>query len=192
MNTYDFDKTIYINDSSADFFFYCLKKHPGAVLRIIPHLAVKSVRYLFKSCDFRELKECIFSYLRYIPDIRETVNSFWTDKWQGIGKWYLEKRKDDDIIISASPEFLVKPAGEKLKVEVIATRMDEKTGKMLGLNCHDEEKVRRFKEEHPGGITEEFYSDSDNDIPMAKIAEKAFKVERGRVRPWNFKNKKTL
>lgn len=186
MNTYDFDKTIYIHDSSTDFFFFCLRKYPGAVLRILPRMVMKSIRYLSNKCEFIELKECVFSYLKYIPDIKETVDLFWSKKWDGIGQWYLNQRKDDDIIISASPEFLVKPAGKKLNVEVLATRMNEKNGEITGLNCHDTEKIRRFFEAHPDGITEEFYSDSDNDIPMAKIAKKAFKVDRGKVSPWKF------
>jgi len=186
LNTYDFDKTIYINDSSLDFFFFCLWRYPGAVLRILPNLAWKSIKYLLKKCDFLELKECVFSYLKYIPDISDTVNVFWNEKWSGIGQWYLNQRKDDDIIISASPEFLVKPAGIRLGVEVIATKMNNNTGKICGLNCHDEEKIRRFFEAHPGAVTEEFYSDSDNDIPMAKLAKKAFKVDHGKISPWKF------
>ena len=69
MNTYDFDQTIYINDSSADFFFYCLKKYPQAVLKILPNLAVCGVKYALKKCAFPELKEAVFSYLKYIPDV---------------------------------------------------------------------------------------------------------------------------
>lgn len=186
MNTYDFDKTIYINDSSVDFFFYCMKKYPAAILKTLPRIAGKGIKYLFNACDFPELKESLFSYLQYIPDAAQAVDKFWDEKWSGIGQWYLRQRRDDDIIISASPEFIVCPAGRRLGVEVIATKMDEKTGKLLGKNCHDEEKVRRFFEAHPNGVTEEFYSDSDHDTPMAKLAKKAFKVKRGSVREWVF------
>ena len=186
MNTYDFDKTIYRKDSSADFFFFCLRRHPGAVLRVLPSLTVKGIKYFFKLCDFHELKECVFSFLKYVPDITETVNLFWKEKWGGIGQWYLRQKRDDDVIISASPEFIVSPVGKKLGVEVIATKMNKKTGKLLGRNCHDAEKVRRFLEKHPGAKTEEFYSDSDHDTPMARLAEKAFKVDKGKIRPWKF------
>ena len=186
MNTYDFDKTIYRNDSSADFFLFCLGRHPGAVLRVLPRISVKGIKYFFNKCDFHELKESVFSFLKYIPDITETVNLFWKEKWNGIGQWYLQQKRDDDVIISASPEFIVSPVGKKLGVEVIATKMNKKTGKLLGRNCHDKEKVRRFLEKHPGAKTEAFYSDSDNDTPMARFAEKAFKVDNGKIRPWKF------
>ena len=186
MNTYDFDKTIYVNDSSVDFFLFCLRKHPGAVLRALPDISVKGIKYFFGKCGFHELKECAFSYLNYIPDVTGTVEQFWKENWNGIGQWYLKQKRDDDVIISASPEFIVYPVGEKLGVEVIATKMNKKTGKLLGRNCHDHEKVRRFLEKHPKAKTENFYSDSDNDTPMARFAEKAFKVERGKIRPWKF------
>ena len=32
MNVYDFDKTIYRGDSTMDFWRYCLKRYPKAVL----------------------------------------------------------------------------------------------------------------------------------------------------------------
>ena len=37
MNVYDFDQTIFYPDSSCTFFLYCLKKYPGAVLRVAEH-----------------------------------------------------------------------------------------------------------------------------------------------------------
>ena len=37
--------------------------------------------------------------------------------------WYLMKKRDDDLIISASPDFVVRPAAEMLGVRLIATPM---------------------------------------------------------------------
>ena len=184
MNTYDFDKTIYLRDSSVDFTLWCLKKYPSAVLRIIPTLAVKGLRYAFKRCDFRELKEATFSYLRHIPNVSEEVRLFWNKKRGGIGQWYLARRRDDDIIISASPEFLLRPIADLLNVELIATEMDSATGKLLGKNCHDKEKVRRLFEKHPNAQIDEFYSDSLTHTPMAEAADKAFRVSKGKIKPW--------
>ena len=55
------------------------------------------------------------------------------------------QRIKDDLIVTASPEFLVGEAGRRLGVRVIGTRMDVRTGRIEGENCHDEEKVRRFR-----------------------------------------------
>ena len=149
MNTYDFDETIYNPDSSYSFFMYCLKKHFSAVARTLPKTAVKGILYASKKIETKELKEQLFSFLKYIPDIDKTVKEFWEEHKSGIGTWYLQQKKDDDIIISASPEFLLKPIADELGVSLIATPMDKRSGKINGANCHDVEKVRRFFETYP-------------------------------------------
>ena len=184
MNTYDFDKTIYINDSSADFFKWCFLRRPGAVIPTLPRTLIKALLYAAKRIETKELKEQVFSFLCNLEDVDNLVECFWQEKKQGIGKWYLERRKADDLVISASPEFLLKPIMRELGLALIATPMDKTTGKIPGENCHDEEKVRRFYEEYPGAHTEEFYSDSLTDSPMAKIADRAYMVNKGSLSPW--------
>jgi len=184
MNTYDFDKTIYINDSSADFYKWCIKRHSKAIFKSLPRSAVKALLYAIKRIETKELKEQLFSFISEIDDIERECELFWQEKMGGIGQWYLAQQKPDDLIISASPEFLLRPVAKKLGFALIATPMDEKTGKILGNNCHDHEKVRRFYEEYPGAHTEEFYSDSLTDSPMAKIADIAFLVDHGKLSPW--------
>jgi len=184
MNTYDFDKTIYINDSSADFYKWCLRHYPGAVIPTLPKTAVKALLYAAKKIETKELKEQVFSFLSRLENVDGLVVSFWQEKKQGIGRWYMERRRADDLVISASPEFLLAPIVKELGVSLIATPMDKKTGKIYGKNCHDVEKVRRFYEDYPGAHTEEFYSDSLTDSPMAKIADSAYLVNRGKLSPW--------
>jgi phosphoserine phosphatase len=62
--------------------------------------------------------------------------------------------------------------------------MNPYTGKIHGLNCHDEEKVRRFRLEVPEGHIENFYSDSLSDTPLAKLADRAWLVKKGKLSPW--------
>lgn len=183
MNTYDFDETIYIRDSSVSFYLYCLKRHPSAILRTLPRTLRMSAKKALGKIDMTALKEQLFSFVRYI-DAERVVAQFWEEKFDGVGEWYLAQKKDDDIIISASPEFLLRPAAEKLGVRLIATRMDSKTGRITGKNCHDVEKVRRFHEQYPGAHTECFYSDSLSDTPMAELADSAVLVTRGKLSPW--------
>ena len=117
-------------------------------------------------------------------DVDAVVEDFWACHQDGIGAWYLRQKREDDIIISASPEFLLSPIARQLGVRLIATPMDKHSGKILGKNCHDTEKVRRFYEEYPNAHTEEFYSDSLSDTPMAEIADRAFLVKKGSLSPW--------
>lgn len=184
MNTYDFDKTIFYPDSSACFYKFCLKHHSKAVIKTLPKTIIKAGKYALGKVDTKELKEQLFSFLSEIEDIDNVVNTFWEKNFNGIGKWYLEQKQKDDIIISASPYFLLEPVCRKLGVRLIATPMDKTTGKINGYNCHDSEKVRRFYEEYPGAHTENFYSDSLSDSPMAEIADKAFLVTKHKLSPW--------
>lgn len=184
MNTYDFDKTIYINDSSADFYKWCLMRKPGAIIPTLPRTLVKACLYAAGKIKTKELKEQVFSFLSNLENVDELVEKFWQEKKHGVGQWYLAQKREDDLVISASPEFLLQPIIRELGVSLIATPMDKTSGKILGENCHDVEKVRRFNAEYSGAHTEEFYSDSLTDSPMARIADRAFMVDRGKLSPW--------
>lgn len=184
MNAYDFDKTIFYPDSSACFFRYCLKKHPGPVMRVLPAAIGMFIRYRKKELGARELKQQLFSFLAELSDTEELVASFWEENFSRIGGWYLKQKRDDDVIISASPTFLLEPVCKRLGVELIATEMDIRSGWINGANCHDVEKLRRFYELHPGVKPEAFYSDSLSDSPMAEISEKAYLVKKHRLSPW--------
>lgn len=184
MNTYDFDKTIFYPDSSAAFYCFCFRRFPRAVWKSVPRSLVMTIGYAFKKLDAKALKQQLFSFLPDIADIDSAVLDFWSKNRRRIGEWYLRQKRDDDVIISASPEFLLKPVCDELGVALIGTRMDKNTGRIIGLNCHDSEKVSRFLTAFPDGHTEAFYSDSLSDTPMAELADSAFMVKKNRVMPW--------
>lgn len=184
MNTYDFDKTVFYPDSSCCFFMYCLRRYPSAVWRTLPGTLSTALAYARKKLRTKELKEQTFSFLRYIPDVDRAVSDFWRLRRGNMQDWYLRQKRDDDLVISASPEFLLRPICRELGVRLIATPMDKSSGRILGENCHDAEKVRRFQAEYPGAHTECFYSDSLSDSPMARLADRAYIVKRGRLSPW--------
>ena len=116
----------------------------------------------------------------------KAVKKFWETHEKNLKKWYLEQKKADDLIISASPEFLLLPICDKLEIKVIASRVDKFTGKTEGENCWGEEKVRRFNEAG-GGKIDEFYSDSYSDTPLALLADKAFLVTGNKITPFDKK-----
>lgn len=184
MNAYDFDQTVFQPDSSYCFVMFCLRHYPRAVLKALPGSALAGLKVLRKRADTRELKEQLFSFLPWIDDVERVVAEFWDAHRGNLASWYLAQKRDDDVIVSASPEFLLRPICEELGVSLIATRMDPNTGKIHGLNCHDEEKVRRFRERFPGKRPQLFYSDSMADLPMAQFAERAFLVRDGAPILW--------
>ena len=88
-------------------------------------------------------------------------------------------------MISASPEFLLKPICNRLGIgTVIASAVDKKTGVYDGLNCHGEEKLKRYRQVFGDRGIFEFYSDSLSDAPLAEIAQSAFLVRKNRIIPW--------
>ncbi len=184
MNSYDFDKTIFNPDSSYLFTVYSITHHPVAVIRALPKLICQAVKYIFKKTDFKTLKESSFGFLKYLRDVDADVDRFWSKRFSRIEPWYLKQKQDDDIIISASPEFLLRPVADKLGVRLLATRMDSKTGLIEGKNCHDEEKVKRLREAYPDAVVDKFYSDSLADTPMAEIAKSAYIVKKDVLKPW--------
>ncbi len=186
MNCYDFDLTVFFPDSSFLFVMHCLRRYPRAVLRALPGAGLTGVLKLLSLCETRALKEKLFSFLPYLDDVDRVVEEFWAENFdKGISEWYLLRKRSDDLILSASPEFLLRPAAERLGVRLIATRMDRHTGRILGKNCHDHEKVTRFYREYPGERVDAFYSDSITDFPMARLAERAYLIlGRGVMEPW--------
>ncbi len=184
MNCYDFDKTIFNPDSSVLFTYYCIAHHPVAMLHAVPAAVHYGLKYLFKKTDFSTLKEKLYVFLRYLDDVDGDVKRFWDKRSGRIEKWYLAQKREDDIIISASPEFLLKPVAEMLKVRLIATKIDKHTGKMDGVNCKGAEKVKRLMLEYPEAVVDAFYSDSLSDTPMAELAKSAYIVNKSDLRPW--------
>lgn len=189
MNVYDFDGTIYDGDSTIDFYVFCIKKNPRVVLSM-PRQVVGFVRYAQKKITKTELKEEFFSFFNYLENIDLLVTEFWKKHQSKIFGWYLDKKRETDVIISASPEFLLKPIADKLKVQMlIASKVDSKTGKYQGINCHSKEKVRRFYEVYGTGTQiDQFYSDSNSDIAMTRISNQSFKCKRGIICAWNDAN----
>ena len=101
-----------------------------------------------------------------------------------IKNWYSNQKNEKDVVISASPEWLLKPITDKLEINLIATKVDKKTGRFDSLNCYGNEKVKRFKEKFPNGEIENFYSDHHSDTPMFLISKNAWIVKGEKIEKW--------
>lgn len=184
MNAYDFDETIYDGDSTRDFYFYCVKKFPS-VLKFLPYQAFYFALFVFGFITKTQFKEKFYIFFTAVKDIDGAVEDFWKSHGNGIKKWYLEAKKDDDVIISASPYFLLAPICKSLGIKhLIASNADKLTGKYNGENCWGEEKVNRLKEYDASFEIENFYSDSLSDSPLAYLAKRAYIVEGDKLTDW--------
>ncbi len=190
MNVFDFDKTIYDGDSTKDFFFYCVGKYP-AVAATLPSVALHGIMWGLHIIGKEEFKANLYKFLEKIPDIDAELEEFWDQHIANVKKFYLDMQKEDDVIISASPYFLLLPAINRLGIKhLMASPVNKKTGALEGKNCHGEEKVRRYKEKFPHAQIGEFYSDSYSDTPLAKLAFDAILVKGSQLKPWDEKKLK--
>lgn len=187
MNVYDFDNTILRGDSETLFFVYCLARRPRMWLDV-PGQAANGLLFLLKIREKQAFKERMQRFLTMIGDVDEAVDAFWKANWKRIKPWYFERHRPDDVVISASPEFLILPACRKLGVgRVMGSPVDKHTGRFFGPNCHGREKVRRFRAAYPDGRIDEFFSDSYSDAPLAQLARTAYLVKGEKLLPWGNK-----
>lgn len=178
---YDFDGTIYDGDSTLHFFIYCFKKGYLKISHIIK-VIFKIVAYKLKYISVTEAKEAAFAFLNNIPDIETEINEFWDQHRHKLKDFYLKKNHRQDVIISASPFFLLKPICDELKVkDLIASDVDSKTGKFDKPNCRGKQKVIEFGKKYPKAKILEMYSDSEHDKPLLDIAEKSFMVKKDKI-----------
>lgn len=184
MNVYDFDKTIYDGDSTLDFYVYCLRKYPRTACYLPSQLASALLYGLGVHSKVR-FKEIFYSFLRSLQDIDGIITGFWASHAGKIKDWYLKQRADSDVVISASPEFLLKPVGEKLGITILASKVNKATGLYEGDNCYGTTKVQRLQDEIKDWTIDEFYSDSLSDAPLALLAERSFLVEGDELIPWS-------
>ena len=185
MNAYDFDKTIFHQDSTAQFALWCIKRSPRAALGAL-RLIVPGVGLLLHKVSKERFKERLFAACFPKGEkLERELQAFWRQNIGGVYRWYLNKKREDDVVISASPEFVVRPAMNLLGIKMlIASPLNPETGRFEGKNCHGEEKVARFRALYPQDEVEEFYSDSLSDAPMARLAKQAWLVQGEKLIPW--------
>lgn len=185
MYLYDFDDTIYNGDSSIDMLRYSLLRHPFLVIGSLFKTIKFYKQYKKKEVPFEMVKESMYSYLTKIKDLDKYVDKFVRKNLHKVKSWYLNNKKDEDVIISASFDLWINKFCKKIGIKyVIATKYDVETGKIIGKNCKREEKLVRLSEYIPNAVVIESYSDSKSDEPMLKLAKKAFIVEGNNLIPY--------
>jgi len=181
VNIYDFDKTIYDGDSSIDFYIFCIKRQKLLAFTIFRFL-IFLILYKFKLKNKKQLKEEYFFFLKYLKNKEKVINDFFENNQKKIKKFYIAKNHSNDIIISASPVFLIEKFAKYLKVkDFIASEVDINTGKFISENCKGINKVKYLYKKYPQISVDEVYSDSLSDIPLMKIANNAYLVKKNHI-----------
>lgn len=185
IHVYDFDKTIYKGDSTIDFYFYCLKRKPYIIL-VVPYQLWGMLKYKLKLCSKTKMKEHFFSFLKLIRNIDSIIDSFAICNRKKLTEWFLNINGCNNVIITASPEFLVASLLESVSIHtLIASDTDKYTGKFSRENCYGVEKVHRLYEIFPKDVViEKFYSDSLSDLPLAQLSKEAFLIKDDTINKW--------
>lgn len=185
MNVYDFDNTIYDGESALDFFFFYLKKTPY-LIKYIPKVLHALLKYkagkitveqaLEKYAPFAE------DYLSGIEDIYADAIEFWDLHMNRIKPFYYEMHREDDVIVTASPENTMSEICNRLGIKYcVGSIIDENSGKITRL-CMRSRKVAAFKDAFPDIEIENFYTDSKkNDAPLIAISKNAYLVKGNKI-----------
>ncbi len=185
MNVYDFDNTIYDGESVLDFYLFTLRRQP----RLIKYLFVvfkTLIRYklcLVSEEEFTSLiQKYAQAYLSELKDIDCAVKDFWDKHQHKIKSFYLAQKKEDDVICSASVDFLLAELMKRIGVQnVLATSVDKETGELHHI-CFRKTKAKLFRFFYPNAEVDCFYTDSENDAEMMKLAKKTYLVRGETIR----------
>ena len=185
MNVYDFDETIYNGESSVEFIFFILKKDLS-ILKFLPQIIKAIILYKREKLSFEDffrkngnmlMKYCSTCKL----DFPALVSDFWDRNLHKIKAFYYSKRSEDDVIITASPSFMMDDIAERMNWKnLICTEFDISTGEVKRA-CFRQGKVPMFLERYPDGVIDEFYTDSMNDEFLFPYSKKVFIVKKDEI-----------
>ncbi|MGN0463278.1 MAG: haloacid dehalogenase-like hydrolase [Acutalibacteraceae bacterium] len=186
MNVYDFDETIYNGESSLEFFLYYFKVDP-TLIKFLPSVIKALMLYKAEKItldDFlNDYSKTVESYIAtHRNEFERTVKSFWDKKLHKIKPFYYKVRQPDDVVITASPSFLIREACDRLGIKnLISTEIDLESGK-IEAPCFREAKITRFREAYPTAAIDDFYTDSMNDRFLMPFAKRVFIVKRHKIK----------
>lgn len=185
MNVYDFDGTIFPTDCTIGFGFWCMNRHPKLWFTFFPKMIVTLIRRKTGQIPEYLLQRKLLEYLTLIDDFDVQIERYWDKNEKKIAPWYLKQKRDDDLIISASPSCIIEPIANRLGVNFMATEFDREFGVFTNNLMYAKEKAK-YIFDHGFPMIENFYSDSLADTPLALCAEKAYLVSNKArtVKPW--------
>jgi phosphoserine phosphatase len=132
---------------------------------------------LFSREDLYVLTEMFSAFfVRHQRDLNAIVEDFWVSHSRKLSREMIARIKPDDIIISASPRFLL--AGLKKYINVrdfICSELNTESGK-LEFACFGQNKAAAFMEKYGSLRLENFYTDSLSDLPMMQLSENTYIV----------------
>jgi len=183
MKVFDFDNTLYRGESSLDFFLFCLRRKPS-LAKHLPEVIFNLIRYKagYVGIDtvyaFGKKMMAVFFENRAYAD--ELIVEFCGKYEKKLKPDMMRRVSAEDAVISASPDFLLRGFGERIKAKTLLCTTTE--GDRITFLCYGKNKVRAFEERFRDVEIEEFYTDSINDRPMMRRAKKAYLVKGDKIK----------
>ena len=185
---FDFDGTITKKDTLLEFIKFSKGKirfYLGFIVNL-PHLVAfklgiisnqsakeKILRFFLKDMPISVFKQYCEKFSKYV--LPKLIRPKALKEIQR-----LKQNNTLVVIVSASPENWIEEWAQNLQLELIASRLEldggKVTGKILGKNCHGDEKVNRIREIYD--LSQYYivaaYGDSIGDRPMLELATTAY------------------
>ena len=116
------------------------------------------------------------------PHYHNCMEEFWDEHEKNIKPFYERVRKEDDLILSCSPEISLSEICKRLNIKnYIGTSINEEEGKIERL-CLRENKVKAFFERYPNAQIDDLYTDSFNDKPLMDISKNVYLVKGNKIK----------
>ena len=185
MNVYDFDETIFTGDTEDRFFRFMFAKK--GFRRYKANFKFYDTLHKLGIISKTKSREGQYKFLKDIDDIDKVLEEYWAEIEQYMKPWYNDVKRDDDVIASGTPRFLLEPIMKKLGLTgLVATEMDPKTGKIDGDFAVGEFKIVNFKNQYSLNSIDKFYSDAYSDHYLADYAKEAYIVhDDDEITEWN-------
>ena len=185
MNVFDFDNTLYRGESSVDLALFMIRGNRKIILWL-PKIFWNLLRYKLCLIGRERIEELINSFMQSVLRNREEVlgitGEFWESHSHKLNKALISRIKNEDVIVSAGPSFLLEAISDRLGTQnLICSEVDFDRMCVARLNF-GANKVRRFREVYGDTDIDSFYTDSYNDRALMEISDRVFIVKKGRIR----------
>lgn len=185
MNVFDFDGTIMHGDTEDYFREYAYKHFKIKFWHKVEVAFFELLRKL-KLIKYQTNRKHFYPYLPEIiknNNFEEIMKNFWDEHEKDIFPYYKKIHQDDDLVVSATPDIFLLEIMRRLNISnLIASKIDVKTGKTIGVLCRAEQKVVKYNEVYHGQKFENYYFDSDHDMYLMEYSKNAFRVFDGELK----------
>ncbi|SHN18504.1 HAD family hydrolase [Chitinophaga sp. CF418] len=181
---FDFDGTITRKDTLFEIIRF--QKGEGALYAGLALLAPALVMMKLGLISKQKGKNLVLQYFfgnTPIEEFRDKCAAFCRDRLPGLIRENALKEINEHlskghrvVVVTASAQEWVKPWCDCVGIECIGTQLEIRnarvTGRILGVNCNGEEKVRRIRQQYDLPVFGDIYAygDTNGDRPMLQLA----------------------